>query len=99
MQGPPPLRYAKPRLLGKGEEMSRRATVLIAIMGAAMLLASGVALAENVTCDDTAPCHGTPEGDTITGTASGETIYAYGGADSVFPAGATTPSTATLATT
>jgi Ca2+-binding RTX toxin-like protein len=53
-------------------------------MAAALIVAGGVALAETVTFDSTPPCHGTPEGDQITGTDASETIYAYGGNDGVF---------------
>jgi Ca2+-binding RTX toxin-like protein len=67
--------------------MRRRAILLMATIGAAVLLASGVALAEIVTCDSTPPCYGTPERDDITGTASGETIYMMGGNDRVFAGG------------
>ncbi len=52
-------------------------------MAAALIVAGGVALAETVTCDNTPPCHGTPETDQITGTASGEFIFAYEGNDNV----------------
>ncbi len=63
--------------------MKRRAILLMATIGAAVLLASGVAIAETVTCDNNPPCYGTPEGDDITGTAFGEKLYAYGGDDTV----------------
>ena len=61
--------------------MRRQAILLMVTMGAALIVASGVALAETLTCDSTPPCYGTPEADEITGTANSETIYAYGGED------------------
>jgi Ca2+-binding RTX toxin-like protein len=63
--------------------MRRRAILLMATMGAAMLLACGVAIAETFTCNLIPPCYGTPEDDEITGIANGETIYALGGDDYV----------------
>jgi len=52
--------------------MRRRATQLIVVMAAALLLASGVAIAANVSCKSgstsTKPCKGTPDPDTILGT-------------------------------
>jgi hypothetical protein len=65
------------------KKMKRRALLLMVTMTAALIVAGGVALAETFTCDSTPPCHGTPEDDSIIGTASGETIYAYGGDDGV----------------
>ena len=49
---------------------------------------SGVALAEEVTCDVTPPCYGTPERDYIVGISLEETIYAYGDNDIVYASGA-----------
>jgi transposase len=49
-------------------EVRRRAILLMATMAAALIVASGVALAETFTCDSTPPCYGTPERDDITGT-------------------------------
>jgi len=63
--------------------MKRRTILLMATMAAALIVAGGVALAETVNCNATPPCHGTPEGDFMTGTVNGETIYAYGGNDFV----------------
>lgn len=56
-------------------------------IGAAVLLACGVAIAEAVDCDSTPPCYGTPEDDEIDGTLDTETIYAYGGDDTVYADG------------
>jgi hypothetical protein len=66
--------------------MRRQAILLMATMVSALIVASGVALAESVTCDSTPPCYGTSEGDIINGTSSGETIKALGGNDQVFAA-------------
>ena len=62
-----------------------RRTVLVSVaVVIALVMASGPALAETITCDDTPPCYGTPERDDITGTATGDqTIYALGGNDRV----------------
>ena len=59
----------------------------MAMIGAAVLLACGVAIAEAVDCDSTPPCYGTPEDDEIDGTLDTETIYAYGGDDHVYADG------------
>ncbi len=65
----------------------------MAPMAAMLLVGSGVALAELVTCDLTDPCYGTPEGDRIDSNenlgvpSNGETIYALGGNDGVYPLG------------
>ncbi len=56
----------------------------MAMMVATLLVGSGVARAESLTCNSTPPCYGTPEGDNIDGTDSGETINALGGNDEVF---------------
>lgn len=67
--------------------MKRRAILLMAAIGATLIVASGVALAESVRCDAAPPCYGTPELDEIWGTASGETIYALGGPDGAYAGG------------
>jgi Ca2+-binding RTX toxin-like protein len=67
--------------------MRRRAILLMATIVATMLSASGVAIAESVDCDTTPPCYGTPESDEIDGTLDTETIYAYGGDDTVYADG------------
>jgi Ca2+-binding RTX toxin-like protein len=67
--------------------MKRRALLLMATMAAALLVASGVAIAERVICDSTPPCYGTPEDDVIDGDLGPETIYAYGGDDEVYADG------------
>ena len=52
-------------------------------MGAAVLLASGVAYAPSVQCD-TGQCRGTQQDDEITGTDERDRIFAYNGYDEVF---------------
>jgi hypothetical protein len=63
--------------------MKGRAILLLAAMAAALIVASGVALAETFTCNATPPCYGTPEDDDITGTNSTETIYGLDGNDTL----------------
>ncbi|HEX5848897.1 MAG TPA: hypothetical protein VFY59_06840 [Rubrobacter sp.] len=69
----------------------RRLILLLATIGATVLLASGVAYALDVRCDaasdpDTAPgqCLGTPDDDEIFGTARPDVIRALNGFDDVF---------------
>jgi Ca2+-binding RTX toxin-like protein len=68
----------------------RRLILLMAAMGAAVLLVSGVAYALSVQCDGagdqdpvTGECAGTDQNDVITGTAQSELIFALGGLDVV----------------
>src|SRR5215203_6985860 len=68
----------------------RRLILLMAAMGAAMLVVSGVAYALSVQCDgagdqdpETGECAGTDQNDVITGTAQSELIFALGGLDVV----------------
>jgi hypothetical protein len=63
----------------------------MALMGATVLLASGVAYALTVQCDGvgdqdpaTGQCRGTTEDDQITGTEQSDTIFALNGFDEVF---------------
>jgi hypothetical protein len=69
------------------KEMRWRAILLMATMGATLIVASGVALAETITCDSTPPCYGTPERDDIIGTPSAETVYMMGDNDRIFAGG------------
>jgi hypothetical protein len=62
--------------------MRRRAVLLLATMGVALLVAGGGAFAAAITCT-TNPCVGTRDGDVITGTDSEETIKARAGDDQV----------------
>jgi Ca2+-binding RTX toxin-like protein len=69
----------------------RRLMLLMAAMGATVLLASGIAYAFNeVQCDstgdqdpDTGQCRGTAEDDIIAGTGQADTIFALNGYDAV----------------
>lgn len=60
----------------------RKTTVMLATMGALLVLSAGVALAATVTCDG-GGCGGTGEADRISGTANRDTINARGGGDTV----------------
>ena len=69
----------------------RRLLLMMAAMGAAVLLASGVAYALNVQCDgtddqdpDPGQCQGTQEDDEISGTDQTDIIRALSGFDDVF---------------
>ena len=65
--------------------MRRKATQLIVVMAAALLLASGVAIAANVSCKSgstsTNPCKGTPDPDTLIGTGGNDYIKSLGSND------------------
>jgi Ca2+-binding RTX toxin-like protein len=67
--------------------MSRKAALLLTTMMAALVAASGVALALDVTCDPGStrenPCQGTTGDDLITGTTEDDFIQALGGVDTV----------------
>src|SRR5215203_3759470 len=82
-------RSLSPRPLQK-EVAVRRLILLMAAMGAAVLLVSGVAYALSVQCDgvgdqdpDLGECAGTDQNDVITGTALRDIILALGGLDVV----------------
>ena len=68
----------------------RKMVLVLAVILATLLGASGVALAENITCNLIPPCYGTSEGDEIyssemtTGTVVNDTVYALGGNDGVY---------------
>src|SRR5215211_3302176 len=86
-------RSLSPRPLQK-EVAVRRLILLMAAMGAAVLLASGVAYALSVQCDgtgdqdpDPGQCRGTNQNDGITGTAQRDLIFALGGFDEVSAGG------------
>lgn len=61
----------------------RRATSLLAVMGLAVLLSAGVALAASVRCDGGA-CRGTKKADTMTGSQRADRMYGGGGNDKMF---------------
>jgi hypothetical protein len=60
----------------------RRVALMLAAMGAALLVAGGVALAAQVNCSSD-PCFGTPEADHIDGTNEAEVIKALAGKDDI----------------
>ena len=60
----------------------RRTILLLSTMMLALLLASGVALAANITCQG-GPCVGTEQNDRITGSQLEDEIQALGGRDLV----------------
>ncbi len=61
----------------------RKITMLLATVGAMLLLVSGVALAAQIACKG-GTCTGTDQKDRITGTAGRDTINAKNGSDTVF---------------
>lgn len=70
--------------------MKRRALLLLTAIGLALMMGSGVALADNVQCSIyVQPCMGTPDDDNISGETGiidfADTIYALGGDDRVTP--------------
>lgn len=58
----------------------RRATLLLAVMGLAILVSAGTALAANVRCDG-GVCRGTVKSDTINGSPRTDRMYGYAGND------------------
>ena len=65
-----------------------RATLLLSTMAAALLMASGVALAQTISCSSQNACIGTEQADTMTGTnASDLYLYGGGGADTIYGKG------------
>jgi Ca2+-binding RTX toxin-like protein len=67
--------------------MKKRAILLLTMMAAALLVASGVALAVSISCPNRPDslgyhlCVGSSNSDTMTGTASRDRMYGYGGND------------------
>jgi len=76
----------------------RRTILLLSTMMLALLLASGVALAANITCQG-GPCVGTEQNDRITGSLEDDVIQALGGRDHVTGRGGTILWTAAEAVT
>ena len=70
--------------------MRRRVALLLAAMGAALVLATGVALAASIQCPNAANgvCNGTNAPDTLAGTNSVDTINGFGGDDAMYGYGA-----------
>jgi len=66
--------------------MKKKAILLLAMMAAALLVASGVALAATSykQCKVGVTCTGTSGDDTITGTTSNDSIYGYSGNDRIY---------------
>jgi hemolysin type calcium-binding protein len=78
--------FLTPAALREEAQMMRSTMLLLAAMVAAMLLASGVALAATViNCadDPVAPCDGTTGDDEMTGTSETDDIYAKEGNDTL----------------
>jgi Ca2+-binding RTX toxin-like protein len=63
--------------------MKRRALLLLVTMGAAIIAASGVALALSCTADASS-CEGTPKNNRIHGTDSSDQIFGQGGSDIIY---------------
>jgi Ca2+-binding RTX toxin-like protein len=68
---------------GKEGKMRRAVLLWLTVMGALVLLASGIALAAVVNCVPGVPCMGTDQADQITGTSGPDEIFAEGGDDTV----------------
>jgi Ca2+-binding RTX toxin-like protein len=66
---------------------TRRAVRLLTVMGATLILASGIALAADVNCVPGVRCVGTNDTDWITGTNGPDDIDANGRSDDVFAGG------------
>ena len=68
--------------------MKMRATLLLSTMATALLMASGVALAQTISCSAQNACIGTEQADTMTGTNNSDLhLYGGGGADSIYGKG------------
>ena len=69
--------------------MSRRAILLITAVAVALVAASSVTLADNITCPNGPGnlCTGTPTADTMTGTGQGDDMKALGGPDTMLARG------------
>ena len=72
----------------KGGEMKRRAVLLLIAMSAALVVASGVALAVDKTCQPNRKCVGTKRADTLRGTSGPDRIYGLRGSDDLIGLGA-----------
>jgi Ca2+-binding RTX toxin-like protein len=68
--------------------LKKRAPLLLSTMATALLMASGVALAQTISCSAQDACIGTQQADTMTGTNNSD-LYLYGacGADSMYGKG------------
>ena len=63
--------------------MRRRAVLLITTMAAVLVVASGVALAANISCKAGTTCFGTNKADTMTGTNQADDMRGRGGGDTI----------------
>jgi Ca2+-binding RTX toxin-like protein len=61
--------------------LMRRTIMLLSAMGLAVLLASGVALAVEQTCQANTDCFGTPEPDILNGSSGNDFMFGRGGPD------------------
>ncbi len=64
----------------------RKTVLLLAAMGATLLVAGGAALAASISCPNSSGgyCYGTSAGDGMYGTANVDRMYGYGGADLMY---------------
>ena len=68
--------------------LKMRATLLLTTMATALLMASGVALAQTISCSAENACYGTEQADTMTGTNNSDLyLYGRGGADTMYGKG------------
>jgi hypothetical protein len=67
----------------EGGYLLRRAILLVAFITLNLVLAGRVALAATVNCVAGADCAGTPNPDTINGSAEGDNMFSRAGADTV----------------
>lgn len=74
------MRVTKPRTSSRErkQRVMRRTVLLLAVIGTAFVLASGVALADTIACQSGITCKGTKNADVITGTIDPDTIFALG---------------------
>ena len=80
------VRTTPPTLGGEGEEVRRRAMLLLAAIAMALVAASGVAWAEPIQCTGGGPdgwCPGTEESDVINGTGNRDAVWVFVGHDAV----------------
>jgi Ca2+-binding RTX toxin-like protein len=60
-----------------------QAVLVVAVIAAALLLSSGVALAATITCQAGVQCFGTKKADTLVGTGGPDRMFGRGGADTL----------------
>jgi Ca2+-binding RTX toxin-like protein len=76
-------------MIEKTNHYVRALAVLVAAMAAALVMASGTALAVTKTCEPGVACVGTNDPDTLNGTAANDDIFGRGAADTLRGRGAT----------